>query len=149
MTGSRHTRLYWVHRQMLKRCGIASGASEKQLSRYLMRGITVCDDWLDWHAFKSWAESSGYREGLTLDRIDNDGPYCPENCRWVDRTASMRNTSRTYAVRGVDVVTGASAVFGSCADAADFMGGHRGHISKCVSGKGNVAYGCVWERVDA
>ena len=147
MSSSRHSRLYWVHRQMLKRCGVIGGAPAKQLGWYFERGISVCPEWRDWRAFRDWALSSGYREGLTLDRIDNDGPYCSANCRWVDRTTSMRNTSKTYFVRGVDVVTGASAVFGSCAEAADFVGGDRSHISECVSGKHHVAYGCVWEKV--
>ena len=58
------------------------------------RGITICDEWKnDFMSFYNWAMLNGYEEnkGLSIDRIDNDGNYCPENCRWVDRTIQSRN----------------------------------------------------------
>lgn len=52
--------------------------------RYSARGIKVCEEWLnDYSAFETWALTSGYRDNLTLDRINNDGDYCPENCQWL------------------------------------------------------------------
>ena len=58
------------------------------------RGITICDDWKnDFKSFYDWAMSNGYEEdkGLSIDRIDNDGNYCPENCRWTTQTIQTRN----------------------------------------------------------
>ena len=60
------------------------------------RGITVCDEWL--HNFKSfydWAMSHGYRDDLTLDRIDNDKGYSPNNCRWATYSEQNKNKRPT------------------------------------------------------
>jgi hypothetical protein len=56
------------------------------------RGIFVCPEWLhDFAAFKAWAMSSGYADTLSIDRKNNDGHYCAENCRWVTRKINSRN----------------------------------------------------------
>lgn len=59
------------------------------------RGITICDEWLDKEVFKEWARSNGYREGLSLDRIDNDQGYGPLNCRWATREEQGQNKRKT------------------------------------------------------
>ena len=66
----------------------------KNYNDYGDRGITICEEWKnDFMSFYNWAVLNGYEEkkGLSIDRIDNDGNYCPENCRWVTRTIQSRN----------------------------------------------------------
>lgn len=55
------------------------------------RGIAICKEWADFAAFLRWALSNGYSEELTIDRIDNDKGYSPDNCRWADKTVQSRN----------------------------------------------------------
>ena len=60
------------------------------------RGIIICDEWLnDFKAFYEWAINNGYKEGLTIDRINNDGIYEPSNCRWITRAEQNRNQRKT------------------------------------------------------
>jgi hypothetical protein len=69
----------------------------KQYADYGGRGIKVCDEWRnDFEVFKNWAYANGYDENAdygkcTLDRIDNNGNYCPENCRWVSMAVQNQN----------------------------------------------------------
>ena len=64
-------------------------------SRYGGRGITVCDEWLDIKTFYEWAKSNGWFSGSSIDRIDNNGNYCPENCRWVSMSENARKKRTT------------------------------------------------------
>jgi len=83
------TKLYGVWGSMRKRC---TCPTVKDYPRYGARGITVCKAWLDsYDAFRAWAVSSGYRKGLTLDRVDSNGNYTPENCRWIPKGAQQAN----------------------------------------------------------
>ena len=71
-------------------------ASSREYKWYGGRGIKVCDEWMnDSNAFYNWAKSHGYREGLQIDRIDNDGDYSPTNCRFVDCKTNMNNRRNT------------------------------------------------------
>ena len=57
----------------------------------------ICDEWKnDYLEFKKWALANGYRDDLTIDRIDNDGNYCPQNCRWVDKFAQQNNKRNNH-----------------------------------------------------
>lgn len=72
------------------------------------RGITVCDEWRNsFDAFRDWALTHGYSEDLSIDRIDVDGDYCPENCRWADAITQSNNTRcnhmLTYSGRTMSV----------------------------------------------
>lgn len=81
------TRIYNVWSGMKRRC------SDKNNKNYGIKGITVCEEWKEFVNFKDWAFSNGYKDDLTIDRIDNSKGYCPENCRWTDRITQARNKS--------------------------------------------------------
>lgn len=65
---------------------------------YSNKGIKVCEEWQDFEPFYEWAMNNGYSDALTIDRIDSDGDYCPENCRWVDMKVQSNNTSRNVYI---------------------------------------------------
>lgn len=91
-----NTRLYYILDNMKMRC---YNKNNKDYQNYGARGIVVCDEWLhDFQAFHDWAMENGYRENLTIDRIDNNKGYSPDNCRWVDIKTQSRNTRRNRLI---------------------------------------------------
>lgn len=87
--GLRHTVIYDAWRHIRSRC---YRKTDKAYKNYGGRGITVCDEWInDPVAFYNWAVANGWRKGLSLDRIDNNKGYSPDNCRWTTRKIQNNN----------------------------------------------------------
>lgn len=84
--------LYHSWQNMKQRC---TNPKHPKYKRYGGRGIKICKDWLDITGFMKWAQKNGWKEGLTIDRIDNNGDYCPENCRWVTMADNSRRKRTT------------------------------------------------------
>lgn len=93
MTG---TRLYSEWRNMINRC---ISKTEKNKKHYLDKGITVCEEWKNnFEPFYKWAMDNGYKDDLTLDRINNKFGYFPENCRWATNKEQCDNRSNSVFV---------------------------------------------------
>lgn len=81
ITGWKNNIIRTKYYSMIYRC---YNPNNLYYSAYGGRGIKICDEWLnDPLSFQDWAYNNGYEEGLTIDRINNDGDYCPDNCQWV------------------------------------------------------------------
>lgn len=94
--GMSKTRLYSEWSKMRSRC---NNASKKDFETYQGRGIAVCDEWNnDFVPFMEWALENGYRDDLTIDRIDNEKGYCPDNCRWITISAQQANKRNTIYI---------------------------------------------------
>lgn len=86
--GKAHSPIYNVFHTMHARCENPRSPGYKW---YGGKGVQVCSEWEKFEPFYAWAMDNGYEKGLTIDRIDPDGNYCPENCRWISRS---ENSSR-------------------------------------------------------
>lgn len=81
-------KLYQKWRSMNDRC---RNENNNRFHRYGGRGITVCEEWMDFTSFKEWAIKFGWNEQLEIDRVNNDGNYEPQNCRFVTRAKNCQN----------------------------------------------------------
>lgn len=86
--GESNTRLYSIHKKIKSRC---YDSNNNRYSDYGGRGIEVCEEWQKFEPFRDWALANGYRDDLTIDRIDVDGNYEPSNCRWATNQRQQNN----------------------------------------------------------
>lgn len=82
------TKLYNIWAGMKQRCNLKS---DERYKNYGGRGITYCPEWEEFKGFAEWAYKSGYKEGLSIERINVNGNYCPENCEWIPLVKQARN----------------------------------------------------------
>lgn len=92
-----YPRLYRIWIDLRQRC---SNPNNKRYQKYGGRGITYCESWTSWLVFATWSLSNGYDDSLTIDRIDNNSGYFPENCRWATakQQANNRSTNRYVTI---------------------------------------------------
>lgn len=88
--GMSKTRLYHIWNGMLLRCGHRPGCHDRDGRNYRDRGVRACDAWMQFHVFAAWATANGYAGNLTIDRVDSDRGYEPDNCRWVTLRDNLR-----------------------------------------------------------
>ena len=93
------SRLYNIWAHMKNRC---NNPSDKRYKDYGGRGITFCKEWNDFESFRDWASANGYRDDLTIDRIDVNGNYEPSNCRWatIEEQANNKRNNLVYTLNG-------------------------------------------------
>lgn len=133
--GGTKTRLYRIWGLMRFRC------SEKSIDfkYYGARGITVCAEWENFVTFRDWALSNGYRNNLTIERLDNDEGYCPANCTWATRAQQSHNRRCVRAIVRSD-----GRVYESVKRAADENGTSARSVSFALKGQQKTAAGFGW-----
>jgi hypothetical protein len=92
--GKTGTRLYAIWCGIKCRCNYHN--YEKKYRSY--KNVEICDEWREFEPFCEWAETHGYRDDLTIDRINNNGNYEPNNCRWVDYKTQENNKSTNHRI---------------------------------------------------
>lgn len=137
------SRLYGIWRGMRQRC---SNQNDDRWKDYGGRGITVCAEWdSNFVAFKDWSEANGYDDNLSIDRINNDGNYAPDNCRWANLSEQRRNMrpqqkgeklTREQAAE-IKRIISAGGPRGFQKDIAERYGVHRNTVY-------DIAHGRIW-----
>lgn len=150
--GGKDERLYVVWCNMKQRC---FNKNNPRYNRYGGRGITICEEWLDYAAFREWALSSGYdehakRNETTIDRIDNNGNYCPENCRIVNQSVqssnrgAYKNPKRNVPVDEIDEFGNIIRSYESIAQASKATGCKSSSICAVCKGVYKTSLGHRW-----
>lgn len=97
--GMTNTSLYNIWSKMKQRC---NQKNNKRYKDYGGRGISYCREWEEFKTFEEWAYRSGYKDGLSIERINVNGNYCPENCEWIPFVRQARNRRPSLRIVGED-----------------------------------------------
>ena len=89
------SRIYVIWVGMKQRC---ENSKRIDYAKYGGRGIRVCNEWHDYLAFCDWARANGYDESKSIERINNNGDYSPDNCQWVDYTVQQNNKRNSFCL---------------------------------------------------
>jgi hypothetical protein len=89
------TKLHYIWIEMRQRC---ANPKNPKFHHYGGRGITICESWQEFEIFHKWSLETGYKEGLSIDRINNNESYAPNNCRWTTQSKQCNNTRRNKMV---------------------------------------------------
>lgn len=93
--GMSKTRMYKIWEAMKRRC---DSPKADRYPHYGGRGIRYCEEWKHFEPFMKWAKNAGYTDDMSIDRIDVNGNYCPENCRWIPMKEQCNNTRQNRYV---------------------------------------------------
>lgn len=130
------TRLYRIYHGMLARCYRKSCPAYKN---YGGRGIKMCNEWKqNILAFYDWAQAAGYQDSLSIDRINNDGDYSPDNCRWATHAEQGKNTRTTHYITHngqTKCVTDWAKELGVCAETIRRRAQRKQPIDKKLPGR--------------
>ena len=109
-------RIHSIWKGMIWRCHKVGKVTSNAYRRYRGRGIAVCDEWReDFSKFLDWSLANGYASDLSIDRIDNDGGYSPDNCRWA--TLEQQNANKTTGHRRMHIeIDGEKYTYAEAAD---------------------------------
>jgi len=131
--GLKDEKLYGVWNSIKNRC---YNPHVEAYHNYGGRGVEVCDKWKnDFLSFYNWAMSNGYKKGLSIDRINNDGNYEPVNCRWVDSQTQNENTRQCVKVRAINNITGEIKEFPTKAKCSKELGIGIIIVTRSIEGK--------------
>lgn len=145
--GIRGNRIYRIYWGMRTRC---YNTTDHNYKRYGGRGIKICDEWLNsFEAFRDWSLANGYRDDLSIDRINNDGDYEPSNCRWATNEQQQANKthpgSNHKPVRQLDLDGNVIAEYKSVNEAVRMT--KVWCVRKCCVGEYKTAGGYKWEYI--
>ena len=133
--GGSNSSLFSVWADMRSRC---TNNNRKCYKYYGGRGIKVCTEWEDFENFRKWSLENGYEPGLSIDRIDVNGDYCPDNCRWATKEIQANNTRvNVYLTISGETLTAAqwSKKYGLCESTVCWRHRHGWSDEECVFGR--------------